>query len=32
MNLYYCFVDDGVFEKGKDDWTPTDQMAELLLK
>jgi hypothetical protein len=32
MNLYYCFVDDGVFEKGKDDWTPADQMAELLLK
>jgi hypothetical protein len=31
MNLYYCTDDEGVFEYGKDNWTPVDRMVELLL-
>jgi hypothetical protein len=32
MNLYYCAEDEGVFEPGRDNWTPVDQMLELLLR
>jgi hypothetical protein len=32
MSLYYCAEDEGVFEAGKNNWTPVDQMLELLLR